>query len=149
MTSFFPALLSVSGTKLLTHYDITTLCLKNRARNIRLCLITLADLWTNVNNSFTSAFWGEVQKIYQRTWNMLSHYLGKIGILDNMFHCKCMKINVLFFIWILPSYGCYGNGWISWFSVSTVTSQILYCVIGWTTNFYSVEIKCYWTILFV
>ena len=34
---------------------------------------------------------------------MLPHYLGKIGILDDkMFHSECMKINVLFFVEILP-----------------------------------------------
>jgi len=48
----------------------------------------------------------------------------------HMFHCKCMKMNILFFMRILPSYGCWGNGWISWLPVSTVTSLILYCVIG-------------------
>jgi len=64
-------------------------------------------------------------------------YLGKITILDNKFHCKCINIktNVLFFIRILPSYGCWGNGWISWFPVLTVTSLILYCVIGYITIF--------------
>jgi len=62
-------------------------------------------------------------------WDIISNICCKSNpILDNMFHCKCMKMNFLFFIRILLSYGCWDNGWISWFPVSTVNSLILLCV---------------------